>query len=297
MSTEPRDTSHPPHHEAPRHPPHRRTSPDDGTADLDGTEARQAEEEEKLNARVTHEVVRREGIKELNRRPAALGWSGLAAGLSMGLILVAQGVLHHAIPETTWRPLVVAFGYSIGFLAVILGNQQLFTENTLTPIVPLMAERTSRMLRKVLVLWAAVLLANLVGTALFAWGAARTEMFSPELRDAFHTVAREATGHGALANFARGIVAGWIIALMVWMLPAASTSKVAVIVVMTWLVGAAKLSHVIVGAAESFYLVALGDMGIGTAFGSYIVPTLLGNTLGGVTLVAAVNHAQVVSEK
>jgi formate-nitrite transporter family protein len=263
---------------------------------LDHAERKQVVEEEKINAAVTHEVVRREGIKELHRRPPALAWSGLAAGVSMGLILLTTGVLHHALPEAPWRHLIASLGYSTGFLAVILGSQQLYTENTLTPIVPLMSERTGTMLRKVLVLWGVVLVANLVGTVIFAWAAARTAALPPEVRQSMRTVALEATRHDWVTVFARGIVAGWIIALMVWMLPAASSSQVTVIIVMTWLVGAAELSHVIVTSVEAFYLVALGDMGVGRALGGQVLPALIGNTLGGVILVAALNHAQVEAD-
>lgn len=263
---------------------------------LDPKERHQADEEEKINARVTHEVVRREGMKELARTPTALAWSGLACGVSMGLTLLTTAVLHHALPETPWRHTVASLGYPVGFLAAILGSQQLYTENTLTPIVPLMHERTGAMLRKVLVLWAVVFLANLVGTALFAWGTALTAAVPVELRRAMRTVALQATQHDWLTVFARGIVAGWIIALMVWMLPAASSAQTLVIVVMTWLVGAAQLSHVIVSSVEAFYLTALGDMSLGHALGGIILPAFLGNTIGGVVLVAAVNHAQVESE-
>jgi formate/nitrite transporter FocA (FNT family) len=262
-------------------------------AELDEREREQATEEEKVNAAVTHEVIRREGTKELDRTPSALAWSGLAAGLSMGLSLVAEAVLHHALPETPWRPVVAKLGYSVGFLVVILGSQQLYTENTLTPIVPLMSKRTGEMLRKVLVLWGVVLLANLVGAALFAWATARTTVLPSEIVHAMTTVARESVAPGALDHFARGIAAGWIIALLVWMLPAASASQVVVIILMTWLVGAARLSHVIVGSIEAFFLVALGDLGAMEALGRYTLPSLIGNTLGGVTLVAMINHAQV----
>ncbi len=41
------------------------------------------------------------------------------------------------LPDAKWRPLVDSLGYSLGFLFVILGRQQLFTENTLTAILPL----------------------------------------------------------------------------------------------------------------------------------------------------------------
>jgi formate-nitrite transporter family protein len=269
------------------------TELDKAPADIDAEEQKKAVEEEGMNASVTHEAIRREGVKELHRAPAALAWSGLAGGLAMGLSLLTQAVLHHGFPETTWRPLVVALGYAIGFLAITLGSQQLYTENTITPIVPLMAERTGEMLRKVLTLWAIVLITNLAGTFLFALAAARTAIFSPEVRHAMRTLALEAMSHDATTVFASAIVAGWIIALMIWMLPAASHSQVVVVVVMTWLVGAAKLSHVIVGSVDAFYLTVLGDMSVGRAFAGYIVPALLGNTLGGLMLVAGINHAQV----
>lgn len=276
-------------------PAHSREEP---SPHLDPGERKKAAEEEKVNATVTHEVVRREGVKELRRPPAALAWSGLASGLSMGLILLTSAVLHHALPEVPWRHAVASLGYGLGFLVVIIGSQQLYTENTLTPIVPLMAERSADMLRKVLLLWGVVLVANLAGTVLFAYGTALTAAVPAEVRQAMRTIALEATSHDWWTMFARGIVAGWIIALMVWMLPGSTGgSHVLVIIIMTWLVGAAKLSHVIVTSVESFYLVALGDLGLGRALWGLILPALLGNTIGGVVLVAALNHAQVEAEK
>jgi formate-nitrite transporter family protein len=240
--------------------------------------------------------VRREGIKELHRKPGALAWSALAAGLSMGLIMVTEGTLHAYLPAAEWRHLVVSLGYPVGFIAVILGSQQLFTENTLTPIVPLMVKRTGDTLRRVLVLWGVVLAANLVGALLFAWAAAYTEAFPPELRHAFTELGREAAKPAWLALLARGVAAGWIIALMVWMLPAASSQQVLVIFLMTWVVGAAKLSHIIAGSVEVLYLAAVGEIGYGHYLANWMLPTLLGNTIGGVTLVAALNHAQVAAE-
>ena len=266
-------------------------------AELDQDEERKATEEESLTAAITHEVIRREGEKELERPASGLAWSGLAAGLSMGLSLVAEGVLQTALPDAPWRPLVSKLGYTVGFLAVILGSQQLYTENTLTPIVPLMAKRTGEMLRKVLTLWAVVLAANLVGALLFAWAAAGTEVFRPEVLATFDEIAREALEGTFAPRFARAVAAGWIIALMVWMLPAAGSAQVLVIVVMTWLVGAAGLAHVVAGSIEVLYLAARGGISYGTYLRDYLPPTLLGNIVGGVTLVAAVNHAQVVAGK
>lgn len=262
---------------------------------LSGAEEKKAEEEQSLDAKTTHEVIRRQGERELERSTGALAWSGLAAGLAMGFSLVAQGVLREFLPDAHWRPLVTSLGYSLGFLIVILGSQQLFTENTLTAITPLLARRDGRTLRAVARLWGVVLLANLAGALAFAWVAARTEAFSPGARHAFAELSREATEPGFGLVVLRGIFAGWLIALMVWMLPAAQAAHVWVIVMVTWLVGAAHLSHVVAGAVEAFYLVALGERSLGESLGGFVLPALLGNVVGGTTLVAALNHAQAVA--
>ena len=264
-------------------------------AELDRDEEKKAEEEEHINALVIHEVIRREGQKELERPPSALAWSALAGGLSMGLSMVAEGVLHAHLPDAPWRPLVAKLGYPVGFLAVILGSQQLFTENTLTPIVPLMAKRTRETLAKVLKLWGIVLLLNLVGTLLFALAIAHTTAFSPEVKHAFDAIGRQAMEGSTMTIFVKAIFAGWIIALLVWMLPAASNAKVPVIIIMTWLVGAAQLAHVIVGSAEVFYLAATNGTTWGRALSHFLLPALLGNILGGISIVAAINHAQVAA--
>src|SRR3954471_13876674 len=112
---------------------------------------------------VVHEAIMREGRDELERPSSALFWSGLAAGMSMGFSLMAEGLLRAHLPDRAWRPLIVKLGYGVGFMLVILGRQQLFTENTLTPILPLMADRTGAMFANVLRLWGVVLVANLLG--------------------------------------------------------------------------------------------------------------------------------------
>ena len=94
----------------------------------------------------------------------------------------------------------------------------------------------------------------------------------------------------------RAIFAGWLIALMVWMMPAAESARFAVIVVIAYLIGIAGLAHSIAGAAETAFAVFSGAAGWGDFLG-FLAPTLLGNIIGGVSLVAALNHAQVVADK
>ena len=113
-----------------------------------------------IGAPVVYETIRREGEDELQRSAAALAWSGLAAGLSMGTSFIAEALLAAHLPRAPWAPLVARLGYSLGFLTVILGRQQLFTENTLTVILPLMVRKDVATLARVVRLWAVVLTAN-----------------------------------------------------------------------------------------------------------------------------------------
>ena len=244
-----------------------------------------------------YETIRREGHDELERPSRALAWSGLAAGLSMGFSLVAQGLLYDGLPEASWRPLITSLGYSIGFLIVILGRQQLFTENTLTPILPLLAKCDMATLRQVLRLWGVVLLSNLVGACIFAWTVGATDVFEPKIKQAFSDISTEAIEGTFGTILLKGIFAGWLIALMVWLLPFAETARVGVIIIITYLVGVARLAHSIAGAVEAFYVALRGEASWGYVLGGYFVPTLIGNIIGGVTLVALVNYAQVFSGK
>lgn len=254
-----------------------------------------AKEEETLDAAATHEVVRIEAEKELDRAAPALAWSGLAAGLAMGFSFVTEAVFRSHLPEAEWRPLIAKLGYPVGFLIVMLGSQQLYTENTLEPMVPLFSEPTRERFRKVARLWGIVLLANIIGTLIFSLVIAKTGMFDEKMRAAFLAIGLEAVEPSAGTIFIRAIFAGMLIALMVWMLPAAKTAHFWVIVVMTWLVGAASLAHVIVGSVEASYLVWSGAASFGTYLWHFTLPALIGNTLGGVGLVALVNHMQVMS--
>ncbi len=262
---------------------------------LSEAEQQEAERRSALRADVVHEAIRQEGEEELRRPVSALAWSGLAAGLSMGFSLVAEGLIRAHLPDQPWRPLLAKFGYSIGYLIVILGRQQLFTENTLTVILPLLAWRNLHTLLCVLRLWGVVLAANLLGVHLFAWFIGHSNVFAPEVRHVFAEIGREAVVGTFWTILWRGVFAGWLIALMVWLLPAAESARVIMIILITFLVGLGSFTHVIAGSVEALYNVMTGTASWGHYATGYLLPTLLGNILGGVTLVAVVNHAQVVA--
>jgi formate/nitrite transporter FocA (FNT family) len=248
------------------------------------------------NAALIYETIRAEGESELGRSISALLLSGLAAGLAMGLSLMTEGLLRAHLPEAPWRDLVSKIGYAVGFLVVVLGRQQLFTENTLTPILPLLYHRNMRTFGRVARLWVLVLTANVAGTWAVSAVLAGTDLFPPEVRDAFTAISRHAIGASFGGTVLKGIFAGWLIALLVWLMPGSGESRFAMIVLLTWLISIAGFAHVVAGSVDASYLVLSSQASASDYLWRFFTPTLLGNVLGGVTLVAALNYGQVASE-
>ena len=248
------------------------------------------------SASVVFEAIRGQAQEELDRPNDALFWSGLAAGLSMGFSFIAETLLHSAVPESSWQPLVTKFGYTVGFLIVILGRQQLFTENTLTPVLQVLHEQRVSVALHTLRLWGIVLGANLLGTGLFALALHLGEPFDPATVATLEKVAEHALEGEFWGIMFRAVFAGWLIALMVWLLPFAETARVTVIIIITYLIGIGGFPHVIAGSAEAFYAALVGVESWSAAVLHFLVPTLIGNVIGGVALVAALNYAQVAPD-
>ncbi len=165
------------------------------------SEAEEVEERMQLRAPVIYEIVRREGEAEVERPDASLLWSGLAAGFGISASVFTEGLLHQLLPDTPVRPLLENFGYCFGFLIVVLSRLQLFTENTLTAVLPLFAEWSLANLRGTARLWGLVLFANLAGTFLAAALAVFGHVPTPEQLAAAYEIARQAVSAEAGANF------------------------------------------------------------------------------------------------
>ncbi|MDV2983953.1 UNVERIFIED_CONTAM: formate/nitrite transporter family protein [Methylobacteriaceae bacterium AG10] len=256
----------------------------------------QVEKAHRPDALILHEIIRREGEEEMRRTTLALSLSGFAAGLTMGFSLIVPGVLKGHLPHEPWADLVVSMGYSIGFLIVVLGRQQLFTENTVTPILPLLTERTFGALVRVVRLWTIVLVANILATIVIASVLAHTDAFKPEVREAFAAISRHTIEDPFWTTVIKAVFAGWLIALMVWILPASGSAAPFIIILMTWLVSMCGLAHIVAGSVDAYYLVATGEIDIATYVTGFFVPTLLGNVVGGVTLVSVLNYGQVAPD-
>jgi formate/nitrite transporter FocA (FNT family) len=245
---------------------------------------------------IIYEVIRKLGEEEMGRPVTSLWWSGLAAGLSISFSLLAQAILETHLPDVAWRSLVSSFGYSVGFIMVVLSRQQFFTENTLTVVLPVMAEPTPRNLALIARIWTIVLLANLTGTLLAAVFCTFTPVLTPELRDAMIEISRKILGHGWMDMFFKGISAGFLIAAMVWIIPSANTAQFHVVTLMTYLIAAGGFMHIVAGSVEAFLLVVNGELSVWSMVTDFTIPVLLGNIVGGTALFALISHAQVMKE-
>lgn len=252
-------------------------------------------DEEKLPSRAAavHEQIRMEGEKELERDWLALLLSALAAGLSMGASLAAKGIFHARLPDDPSRFFIENIGYTFGFIIVIMARQQLFTENTVTAVLPIMHKPTPKNFVILFRLWGIVLLGNLLGTGLAALAFIYMPLFDENTRAAFTSLSQEIMHNTPGEMFANGILAGWIIATMVWMFPSARAAKIWVIVLMTYLVAICDLTHIVVGSVEILYLVFSGALPWQEFFYPFAIPTLAGNIIGGSFIFALISHAQI----
>ncbi|USU06482.1 formate/nitrite transporter family protein [Sphingomonadaceae bacterium OTU29THOMA1] len=248
------------------------------------------------DAKDLHRTVREEGEEELRRPALSLFWSGLAAGVAISVSLVTEAALHAALPDMPWRELVVGLGYPVGFLVVILGRMQLFTESTITAMLPLVTRPSGWALTRTLRLWGIVLGANLLGTMIAALALASGAMGSDAIREAAIAISLGITELSAGRTFVNAIPAGFMIAILAWALPNARDQSVLVIVIFTYVLTIAGFSHSIVGSDEAFLLMFAGRTGIWQTIAELIAPAVLGNLVGGAGVFALLAHAQVRGE-
>jgi formate/nitrite transporter FocA (FNT family) len=262
----------------------------------EGRETREIEERSAPITPVIYEVVRRFGEEEMARPAVSLWWSGVAAGLSISFSLLAEAVLRLHVPESSWRPLLTSLGFPVGFLMVVLGRQQLFTENTITMVLPVMAKPVAASFRRLARVWAIVLAANLAGTLLAALFCTFTPALSPEVRDSMLEISRHALDRGWVEMVFRGITAGFLMAAMVWLIPSADSTQFHVVAVMTYLIAISDSVHIVTGSVQAFLLLANGQGAVGALLGGFALPVLAGNIIGGTALFAMISYAQVMKE-
>ena len=226
--------------------------------------------------------------EEIERSTRLLFFSGLAAGLSIGATFLAQAAMTTAYPNNVGLGNLL---YPVGFVMIVIGSYQLFTENTLTPVTLVLTRLAS--LPQLLRLWSIVLVANVFGAGITAYLLAKTGIFDPSVAATAKHFGEHAMGTSWWALFYKAVFAGGLVATMVWLVHAAreTISRFIIVYFITILIPIADLFHCIAGACEVLFLVFIGNEGFVSVFSHFFVPVVLGNTLGGIVFVALVNFS------
>jgi formate-nitrite transporter family protein len=250
----------------------------------------------RLTAAEIYAAAVRIGEDELKRSSTGLALSGLAAGLGMGLTGLGSAAVLAEVGDGVAHYLLAALLYPLGFIVVIVGRAQLFTENTLFPVVLVLDRR--RHLGNTLRLWAVVFLANVVGALLFAILMIKAGAVSADVAEALSRLGNKTVQGSFVHLFWAGVAGGWIIALMAWLVTASrfTIGQIALVYLMTFVVGAAGLAHCIAGSTEALSAVLTGQVPVGT-YMVWLLAATLGNTIGGVVIVSLLNYGQVTGSR
>jgi formate-nitrite transporter family protein len=245
----------------------------------------------RLSAYQIYDRVVSDARSELDRPPKGLAFSALASGLLMGLTgLGVAGTL--ALLHGPAAHFIALLFYPMGFIAVVIGRAQLFTENTLYPVVLVLEDR--RHVVPTLRLWVVVFSANVLGALAFAALATWTGALAPAVLTQLIQLGVTAAAVPPLHVFAGGILGGWMVALMAWLVSGAKDTigQVAVIWMMTFLVGLLHLAHCIASSGYILAAVLSGDVSVPT-YAAWLALATVGNIIGGVFIVSLLNYGQV----
>ena len=249
-----------------------------------------------IQPQLIFKIIRSEGEEELNRKSVALAFSALAAGIFVSFSFFFRSVLHFHMGDSQFEPLISSLGYTVGFVIVILGRMQLFTENPITTIIPLLCNFTGKEFLKVLRLWSIVFFFNIIGTSIAAEFFSFNYAVSYEFEVAMHEVAMNVMTLNAVENIFRGIPAGIIIAVLVWIAPQTKNFRLSTIIFLVYFIALGEFSHVVVGSCEMAFEVIHGHANFFEYFFKFLIPTGIGNILGGTGIFTLLIYNQVRNE-
>lgn len=250
----------------------------------------------RLAAPTIYDIISTEGEEELARSFPSLGWSGLVAGLCISFSIICEGYLRFHLPKDGNYFLVENFGYTFGFVIVIIARLQLFTENTITVVLPLFQRPSLRMFNGILALWGVVMITNFIGTFIAALLITKMDFVSPEQLAIFTDISKHAVKQDFMQVFQMAIPAGFLIACLVWMLPSARGNEIWVIILMTYIIAIGDFAHIVAGSHEAFLLLLQGMVSPQECLG-FLVAAAAGNIIGGTFLFAVFAYNQVKNEK
>lgn len=247
-----------------------------------------------LSAQDIYDVIRKEGEEELERPMTALFWSGIAAGLMISLSVLGKALFASYLPHADWVHLVTSIGYTFGFVAVVMGRMQLFTENTITTVLPFLCQPSRHIAQRTVKLWTVVLAANVIGAFVATIFYQFSGVINPDILSEMHKISEKATDPAAGTLFLLAIPSGVLIAAMVWMLPEAKSASLWIIVLITWIIAAAGFAHIIAGSVEMALLIISGKMGGIQAIFGFFLPVFAGNVIGGTAIFTGLAYGQVI---
>jgi len=244
-----------------------------------------------------YERTREEGRRRLSRPVLELAATALVGGFDVAFGVVAYALAVGAVEASSSAAvakLIGALAFGIGFVFVVVGRSELFTENFLVPIAGLEGRNRQSWL-KLLELWVATLVLNLVGGALLAIVLTSKGVLSGGSHRAVVDLAERLAGYGVLTSFLSAVVAGALMTLMTWFVEGAAQSM-GVRIVMSWIVGAlivlGTFNHAIVSQIEIVFGMRYGaDVSMGDLF-TNLGLAIGGNLVGGLLLVTFARSAQ-----
>jgi formate/nitrite transporter FocA (FNT family) len=245
----------------------------------------------RLTANEIFEQVESNAHDEVRRTPHALAFSGLAGGITMGLTGLAVATAQAALPPSSKEFIPYLF-YPLGFIAVIIGRAQLFTENTLYPVALILSERKHFV--DTLKLWVIVFISNVIGASAFAALAVKTSSLRPDIAENLRVLGLQALQGSHAHFFWSGVIGGWMIALVAWMVSASTGTigQIAVIWLLTFVVGLGHFSHCIATSGEILAAVFSGQESL-RAYMNWLLCATSGNIVGGIFIVTLLNFGQV----
>jgi formate/nitrite transporter FocA (FNT family) len=248
---------------------------------------------ERPNAEEIYRQVADNAREELKRSTISLAISGFAGGIFMGLSALGTAITLGMLGTSPETQFVAKMFYPLGFIVVILGRAQLFTENTLYPVALVLAEK--RELWNTLRLWCTVLPANVLGALAFAALASRTPALPPATLTALTQLGLQAVHASPLTVFWSAVTAGWIIATAAWLVSGSHSISGSILILwlLTFVVGLGNFAHCIATSGEILAAVLTNQLGIGP-YVRWLGLAVAGNICGGVGMVTVLEYGQVI---
>ncbi len=255
-----------------------------------------AEDSEQKTAEDILRQQMRVSFEDYQRADKAIALSAFTAGLEIGFSVLLMGALYTLLSQEVSAEvlaLIVAAGYPLGFVFVIIGRSELFTEQTALAIIPVLNGKAS--IKDLLILWGLIITGNLVGGALFAlflsWIGPEMQMVSPE---AFVLIALKMTSYPPAIIFGSALLAGWMMGLLGWLLTSAedSISRIVIVIFVTLIIGVGGLHHCIVGSVEVLCGLLVSDSITWGHYGRFLLYSVVGNVVGGAFFVSILKYSQ-----